>query len=52
MSKNISDGARALAAINKIDLTTVQGSGPGGRIVKTDIEKAIKKTAPKAEPVK
>ena len=35
-----------------IDLTTVTGSGPGGRIVKEDIENAIeaKKAAPEAAP--
>ncbi len=30
--------ARKLAAQNNIDLTQVRGSGPGGRIVETDIE--------------
>ncbi len=44
--------ARRLAEEHMIDLTTVTGSGPGGRIVKEDIENAIeaKKAAPEAAP--
>jgi len=44
--------ARRLAEEHMVDLTTVTGSGPGGRIVKEDIEKAIeaKKAAPEAAP--
>jgi pyruvate dehydrogenase E2 component (dihydrolipoamide acetyltransferase) len=33
--------ARRIAAQNKIDLTALSGSGPHGRIVKADVEKAI-----------
>jgi len=33
--------AKRLAEENGIDLTTVSGSGPGGRIVKEDVERAI-----------
>ena len=39
--RNISDAARALANANKVDLQTVKGTGPGGRITKEDVEKAI-----------
>jgi len=44
--------ARRLAEENMIDLTSVTGSGPGGRIIKEDIERAIeaKKAAPEAAP--
>ncbi|MFL6054875.1 MAG: dihydrolipoamide acetyltransferase family protein, partial [Actinoallomurus sp.] len=34
--------ARRLARENDIDLTTLTGSGPGGRIVRADIEAALK----------
>jgi len=34
---NVSPLARKIAAAKGIDLTTVQGSGPGGRIVKADV---------------
>ncbi|HEX6753266.1 MAG TPA: dihydrolipoamide acetyltransferase family protein [Solirubrobacterales bacterium] len=33
--------ARRLAKEQKLDLTRLQGSGPGGRIVKADVEKAV-----------
>ncbi len=36
--------ARKLAAQNNIDLTQVRGSGPGGRIVETDIETLVGQT--------
>ncbi|KPK21790.1 MAG: hypothetical protein AMJ70_06755, partial [Dehalococcoidia bacterium SG8_51_3] len=44
----ISPVARKLAEENAIDITQVAGTGPNGRIVREDIEKAIadKKTAP------
>ncbi len=42
--------ARRLAREQGIDLKSVKGSGPHGRIVKSDIEKA--KSAPKAAPAK
>lgn len=34
--------ARRIAANNNIDLSTVKGSGPKGRVVKSDVEDAIK----------
>jgi len=37
----ISPVARKMAEENRIDITTVTGTGPGGRIVREDIEKAI-----------
>ena len=42
--------AKKLAANNNIDLTTVKGSGPRGRIVKADIEKAKSSPAPVTAP--
>jgi len=46
----ISPVARKLAEENLIDIASIAGTGPGGRIVLTDVEKAIevKKTTPKA----
>ncbi|HEX4761570.1 MAG TPA: pyruvate dehydrogenase complex dihydrolipoamide acetyltransferase [Sphingomicrobium sp.] len=41
--------ARRLAQAQKIDLSTLQGSGPGGRIVRADIDAAVGK-APSAAP--
>ncbi len=41
--------ARRLAQAQNIDLSTVQGSGPGGRIVRADIDTAVGK-APAAAP--
>ncbi len=38
--------ARQLASESGIDLQSVEGSGPGGRIIKEDIEKAVKKEIP------
>jgi len=35
--------ARELASKNHIDMSTLKGSGPGGRIVKEDVEKAIRR---------
>ena len=46
--------ARRIAEDKGIDLSAVQGSGPGGRIVKADLEKApvaAPKAAPAAAPV-
>jgi pyruvate dehydrogenase E2 component (dihydrolipoamide acetyltransferase) len=40
--------SRRLAAIAGIDLGSLKGSGPGGRIVKADIEAAIAGGAPRA----
>ena len=41
--------ARRLARDHGIDLTTLTGSGPGGRIVRADIEAAIRAAAPAPE---
>ena len=48
----ISPVARKLAEENLIDIASIAGTGPGGRIVLTDVEKAIetKKATPKAAP--
>ncbi|MEL7124589.1 MAG: pyruvate dehydrogenase complex dihydrolipoamide acetyltransferase [Pseudomonadota bacterium] len=40
--------ARRIAAQKRLDLATIKGSGPHGRIVKSDVEKA--EAAPAAEP--
>ena len=42
--------ARRIAADKGVDLAALQGSGPGGRIVKADVEKAEAGTAAKAAP--
>lgn len=43
--------ARRIASEKKIDLAALQGSGPRGRIVKSDVEKALKDGVPqKAQP--
>jgi pyruvate dehydrogenase E2 component (dihydrolipoamide acetyltransferase) len=42
--------ARRLAQAQSIDLSTLQGSGPGGRIVRADVDSAVGK-APAAVPV-
>ncbi len=42
--------ARKLARERGIDLTTLSGSGPGGRIVRADIEQAAREPAPVAAP--
>ncbi len=42
--------ARRMAAQAGLDLTAIAGSGPGGRIVKADIEAAVPATAPLAAP--
>ena len=42
--------ARRLAEQKGIDLASLQGSGPGGRIVKADIDRAAGKPAPSAAP--
>src|SRR5690606_7833553 len=41
--------ARRLAEEGGVDLSAVSGSGPGGRIVKRDIEAALEGGAPAAE---
>ncbi|MFN2501660.1 MAG: pyruvate dehydrogenase complex dihydrolipoamide acetyltransferase [Pyrinomonadaceae bacterium] len=45
----ISPIAARMAAENAIDLKTVKGSGPGGRIIKRDIESRIGASSPAAE---
>ncbi|HET7275124.1 MAG TPA: pyruvate dehydrogenase complex dihydrolipoamide acetyltransferase [Longimicrobiaceae bacterium] len=46
--------ARKLASEGGLDIGTLQGSGPGGRIIKRDVERALEgapaKSAPKAAP--
>jgi pyruvate dehydrogenase E2 component (dihydrolipoamide acetyltransferase) len=42
--------ARRMAAQAGIDLSTLKGSGPNGRIVKADVEAAMAGAAPKAAP--
>jgi len=42
--------ARRLAADGGIPLASIRGSGPGGRIVKRDVEQAAKEPAPLARP--
>ena len=46
---HVSPVARKIAELNGVDLSTITGSGPGGRIVKADVEAACT-GAPKAEP--
>ena len=46
MRQNASPLARKMAQDNKIDLAAISGSGPDGRIIKRDIEKA--RTQPQA----
>ncbi len=40
--------ARRLAADGGVALSSIQGSGPGGRIVKKDVEQAVRAPAPSA----
>jgi pyruvate dehydrogenase E2 component (dihydrolipoamide acetyltransferase) len=47
----VSPLARRMAKQAGIDLTTLKGSGPNGRIVKADIETTLQKGAPAAQPV-
>jgi pyruvate dehydrogenase E2 component (dihydrolipoamide acetyltransferase) len=42
--------ARRLAKDEGIDLASLEGSGPGGRIVKRDVEKAAKEGPPEKKP--
>jgi len=44
----VSPLAKAIAAQNKIDLRSINGSGPMGRIVKKDLEASLSKTMPHA----
>jgi pyruvate dehydrogenase E2 component (dihydrolipoamide acetyltransferase) len=41
--------AKKIARDNKIDLTRVQGTGPGGRVVRKDVEAAVSGGAAQAE---
>ena len=43
--------ARRIASENGLDLQAVQGSGPGGRIIKRDIEAAVASGAARPQPV-
>ena len=47
----VSPLARRMAKQAGIDLATLKGSGPNGRIVKVDIEASLQKGAPAAQPV-
>ncbi|HEV2061969.1 MAG TPA: dihydrolipoamide acetyltransferase family protein [Solirubrobacteraceae bacterium] len=42
--------ARRLAKEQGVELGSIEGTGPGGRIVKADVEKAASGEAPKTEP--
>jgi pyruvate dehydrogenase E2 component (dihydrolipoamide acetyltransferase) len=42
--------ARRMAKQSGLDLARLRGSGPGGRIVKADVEAALARPAPAAEP--
>src|SRR5689334_17806186 len=42
--------ARRIAQEQGIDLSTIEGSGPGGRIVKADVEQTEAQPEPEAEP--
>jgi pyruvate dehydrogenase E2 component (dihydrolipoamide acetyltransferase) len=46
--RRVSPLARRLAAQRGVDLSLVQGSGPGGRIVKVDVQRARLAAPPKA----
>ena len=40
--------AKKIAGLNNIDILTLSGSGPNGRIIKTDVENALKNTISRA----
>ena len=42
--------ARRLARELGLELAALNGSGPHGRIVKSDVERAVRETMPPAEP--
>src|SRR5688572_2538872 len=44
--------AKKIARDNKVDLSRVQGTGPGGRVVRKDVEAALTSGAPKAPAAK
>ena len=39
--------AKRIADLNNIDISTIHGSGPNGRIIKTDVENALKRAVSK-----
>lgn len=43
--------ARKLAKAMELDLSTVDGSGPGGRIIRSDVERARNAAAPRAQAI-
>jgi len=43
--------ARRMAEEEKLDLSNIQGSGPGGRVVRRDVEDALEKGIPAAAPM-
>lgn len=43
--------AKRIAQMEGVDLAAVKGTGPNGRIVRADVEAAIKSPAPKAAPI-
>ena len=45
----VSPVARKLAAEHQVELTKIEGSGPNGRIQKSDVERYIKQQAPRHE---
>ncbi|MFP3726762.1 dihydrolipoamide acetyltransferase family protein [Priestia filamentosa] len=45
----ISPVAKKIALASGLDIDTIQGSGPGGRITKVDVEKELKKQGEKEE---
>ena len=49
----ISPVAKKIAEDNKLDITKIKGTGPGGRVVREDVEKYLQqaKAAPAAAPV-
>ncbi|MDX1395518.1 MAG: pyruvate dehydrogenase complex dihydrolipoamide acetyltransferase [Gemmatimonadota bacterium] len=44
--RKVSPVARRIAAENGLDLSGIEGSGPGGRIIKADVEAALAAPAP------
>lgn len=44
----VSPAARRMAALHNIDPATITGSGPGGRIVSEDIERAVARSQPQS----
>ena len=43
--------AKKIARDNKVDLSRVQGTGPGGRVVRKDIEAALSGSQPSVQPI-